>query len=45
MNPIAFVLAVLVFFAFELGFQDVLQLGPRPIAPSFVPLPPVFTAT
>lgn len=44
MNPIAFVLAVLVFFAFELGFQDVLQLGPRPIAPSFVLMLAVFIA-
>lgn len=36
MNPITFALATLVFFALELGLKDVLQLGPRPIAPSFV---------
>lgn len=44
MNAAAFALATLVCFALELGLKDVLQLGPRPIAPSFVLPLAVFVA-
>lgn len=36
MNWLAFAIATWVLFGLELGLRDLLQLGPQPIAPSFV---------